>query len=635
MLIVGISAFYHDSAVCIVRDGRIVAAAQEERFSRKRHDSRFPGGALRYCLDAARVSIDDVDHIGFYEKPHLKFDRILASYASYFPKGFATFQPAMESWFGAKLWLPALIKQEILALSPTKGKRMHWDGRIVFSEHHAAHAASAFYPSPFRESAILTVDGVGEWATTTLATGRLDERSVPHIEFLSELRYPDSLGMLYAAFTSFLGFKVNSGEYKVMGLAPYGKPRYRDLILETLVDLRGDGSFKLNMDYFSFPYGREMTRKEFGELFELPPRPAESLLTQRHFDIAASLQAVTNVAVERMGSHAHNATGLRKLCMAGGVALNCVANGVLWKNGPFDDIWIQPAAGDAGGALGVAFYIWHEVLGERKISMGEPSQDLMQGSHLGPAFGSREIKELLDLRGIPYRELAESDIPAVGADLLAKQLVVGWFQGRMEFGPRALGGRSILGDPRSPHMQSLMNLKIKYRESFRPFAPSVLRERVVDWFDLDAKPGSELGKRGSGYDSPYMLLVAHLRGDKRIPMTAEEEEMFGIEKLKVVRSLIPACTHVDYSARIQTVDRVRNARYFDLISAFSELTGVPILINTSFNVRGEPIVCTPADALKCFLGTGIDALLIENLLVLKSEIPEGSKRPYEREFELD
>ena len=635
MLIVGISAYYHDSAACIIRDGVILAAAQEERFSRKKHDSRFPTGALHYCLDAAGVSIDDVDLIGFYEKPHLKFERIIASYATHFPKGFDTFQPAMETWLGSKLWLPRIIKEQLLALSPSEGRRMRWDGRLMFSEHHAAHAASAFYPSPFREAAILTVDGVGEWATTTLAVGRINERRVPRIDFLSELRYPDSLGMLYAAFTSYLGFKVNSGEYKVMGLAPYGTPRYAGLILERLLDLRDDGSFRLNMDYFSFPYARVMVREEFADMFGLPARSAESLLTETHFDIAASLQEVTNTVIHRMAKHLHRHTGSKKLCMAGGVALNCVANGLLWKDGPFDDIWIQPAAGDAGGALGVAFYIWHEVLGERKAAPEPSGRDLMNGSCLGPAFSASQIRAVLQERGIPYRELPSGDVATEAAKLLAQESVVGWFQGRMEFGPRALGARSILGDPRSPNMQRLMNLKIKYRESFRPFAPSVLREKVSEWFDIDGKEGSQLGRPGRGYDSPYMLLVAPVREDKCIPMTGDEQKLFGIDKLNVTRSVIPAVTHVDYSARIQTVESEGNPRFHDLLTAFAELTGVPVLINTSFNVRGEPIVCTPDDALSCFLGTGLDALIMENVIVRKSDVPAGMRLDYKGCFDSD
>lgn len=634
MLIVGISAYYHDSAVCIIRDGVIATAAQEERFSRRKHDSRFPAGALRSCLEVAGVSIDEVDYIGFYEKPHLKFERILASYATNFPNGFDTFQQAMETWLGSKLWLPRIIKEQIVALSPSKGKRMRWDGRLIFSEHHAAHAASAFYPSPFREAAILTVDGVGEWATTTVALGHLDGRRVPRVDFLNELRYPDSLGMLYAAFTSFLGFKVNSGEYKVMGLAPYGTPRSADLILEHLLHVEEDGSFRLNMEYFSFPYSRTMVTKEFADLFGIPPRTPESLLTEAHFDIAASLQAVTNNVIQRMATHAHRQTGSRKLCLAGGVALNCVANGAVWKQDLFDDIWIQPAAGDAGGALGVALYIWHEVLGERRVG-ASARRDLMMGSYLGPKFDDSQIKAVLDERRLPYRELAGQDVAVVVAEMLARGSIVGWFQGRMEFGPRALGARSILGDPRSPAMQRVMNLKIKYRESFRPFAPSVLRENVVEWFEFDGKEGSQLGHPGRGYDSPYMLLVAQVREDKCIPMSIEEENLFGIDKLNVARSVIPACTHVDYSARIQTVDRETNPRFHQLLTAFAALTGIPVLINTSFNVRGEPIVCSPEDALNCFLGTEIDALIMENVMVLKSDMPPEMRLDYRDRFASD
>ncbi|MGI8402131.1 MAG: carbamoyltransferase family protein [Gemmatimonadaceae bacterium] len=634
MLILGISAFFHDSAACIVRDGVVVAAAQEERFSRKKHDPGFPTKAIQYCLAAAGATFDDVDHVGFYEKPHLKFERILANYAISFPKGFETFKRAVPNWFESKLWLPSLITDELVRLSPSAGKRIKWGGRLVFSEHHAAHAASAFYPSPFREAAILTVDGVGEWATTTLAEGTTDDRRIPRIEFLSELRYPDSLGMLYAAFTAYLGFKVNSGEYKVMGLAPYGTPRFAPLILEKLVELLPDGSFRLNMEYFSFPYDWVMVRDSFSSLFGLPPRSSETLLTETHFDIASSLQHVTNTIVYRMANHLQAQTGKRKLCMAGGVALNCVANGLLWSNGPFEDIWIQPAAGDAGGALGVALYIWHDVLRERRAgSAGD--KDLMQGAYLGPSFQPIEIKSALNDRGIIYKELDYDEITDVAANLLRDQAVIGWFQGRMEFGPRALGARSILGDARSPRMQRTMNLKIKYRESFRPFAPSVLREHVSEWFDLEAKQGSQLGRPGEGYDSPYMLLVAQVRADKCAPMSAEEHELFGIDKLNVVRGAIPACTHVDYSARIQTVDAQTNPRFHALLSAFNEKCGVPLLVNTSFNVRGEPIVCTPNDAINCFLGTELDALIMENILVLKADIPKRMRLDYKARFSLD
>ena len=635
MLILGISSFFHDSAACLLRDGSIVAAAQEERFTRKKHDSGFPEHAIRFCLSAAGVTIDDIDLIGFYEKPHLKFERILASYAESFPNGFETFQRAIPSWFGSKLWLPSLITNELLALSPSAGDRMRWDRRLIFSEHHAAHAASAFYASPFQEAAILTVDGVGEWATTTLGQGKIDERRVPRIDFLSELRYPDSLGMLYAAFTAYLGFKVNSGEYKVMGLAPYGTPRFTSLILEHLIELRPDGSFRLNMQHFSFPYDWVMVRESFTELFQLSSRTSETLLTEKHFDIAASLQEVTDIVVCRMAEHLRRRTGQRQLCMAGGVALNCVTNGVLWRSSPFDDIWIQPAAGDAGGALGVALYIWHDVLGERKSSRGPRGGDLMQGCYLGPAFSATEIKLALDRRGIRYRELDDASIGDTVADLLASEAIVGWFQGKMEFGPRALGARSILGDPRSPGTQRTMNLKIKYRESFRPFAPSVMREHVSEWFDLDGKPGSQLGAPGHGYDSPYMLLVAPVKAEKCVAMSDDEKRLFGIEKLNVVRSSIPACTHVDYSARIQTVDRATNPRYHAMLASFAAKTGTPLVVNTSFNVRGEPIVCTPDDAINCFLGTEIDALVMENVLVLKAEVPEAMRTDYKEGFDLD
>lgn len=635
MYILGISAFFHDSAACLLRDGVIAAAAQEERFTRRKQDAGFPAHAIEACLRQEGITFDDVDYVGFYEKTHLKFERIIRNYANFHPRGYDTFQHAIPNWLKSKLWQPGYIKSRLVDLSPTRGASMRWDGRLIFCEHHFSHAASAFYPSPFRDAAIVTLDGVGEFCTTSLAAGSTDDRGVPRVDFISEIRYPDSLGMLYAAVTAYLGFKVNSGEYKVMGLAPYGTPKYASLMLEKLIDLRDDGSFRLNMEYFSFPYSNEMVTPAFWRLFDLEPRKSEGRLTQKHFDIAASIQEVCNVAVRRIGEHVHRVTGSRNLCMAGGVALNCVANGLLWRDGPFTDIWIQPAAGDAGGAVGVAQYIWHDVLGERK-SLTAQGRDLMQGAYLGPSFSAEEIRLAIEKRNLKYTCLEDEQVPEIVADYLTREWIVGWFQGRMEFGPRALGARSILGDPRSPGMQKTMNLKIKYRESFRPFAPSVVRERVGEWFYLSGKTGSMLGGNdGAGYDSPYMLLVAPVRDEHTTPMTEEQQRLFGIDKLNVPRSSIPACTHVDYSARIQTVDGETNPRYHKLIDEFGRRTGVPMVVNTSFNVRGEPIVCSPDDALNCFLGTDIDVLVLENFVLLKSDVPESMKLDYKNRFALD
>jgi carbamoyltransferase len=635
MYILGISAFFHDSAACLVRDGVVVAAAQEERFTRRKHDNRFPRAAVECCLRSAGITLDDVDHVAFYEKPHLKFERILSTYADFYPKGFGTFLQAIPAWVNGKFRLPEMLASSLLDLSPSRGRQMKWEGRLIYPEHHHSHAASAYFPSPFSEAAIMVLDGVGEWSSTTLAVGRMNDRRVPGIEFIREIRYPHSLGMLYSAFTYYLGFKVNSGEYKVMGLAPYGEPRYTELILDRLIEVKPDGSYRLNLDHFTFPFDHIMINSRFDELFELPRRTPEALLTQKHFDIAASLQKVTERVVSRIGAYLHGETGLPALCMAGGVALNCVANGELLRSGPFRDLWIQPAAGDAGGALGAALYVWHEVLGERRVPPAAGERDLMQGSYLGPRFTDAEIREVLQRRGIPFHVLTSDEVPERAAELLASEQVVGWFQGRMEFGPRALGARSIIGDARSRHMQKTMNLKIKYRESFRPFAPTVLRERVQDWFGLAGRDGAVLGGPDSGYDSPYMLLVAPVRADRCNEMTSEEQQLFGIDKLNVVRSQIPSCTHVDYSARIQTVSPSTNPRYHRMIQAFERRTGVPVIVNTSFNVRGEPIVCTPEDALNCFLGTEMDALMLENTLVLKSEVPDGLKVDYKDRFELD
>ena len=606
MHILGISAFYHDSAACLVSDGEIIAAAQEERFTRKKHDHRFPVNAAQYCLKEAGISVDQLSHVGFYDKPLLKFERLLETYIGYAPSGIRSFIKAMPLWLKEKLWIPDIIKKEL-----------GYSGSVLFSEHHESHAASAFYPSPFNEAAILTMDGVGEWATSSYGVGHDNE-----IELLAELQFPHSLGLLYSAFTYYTGFRVNSGEYKVMGLAPYGEPKYVDKILGELIDLKEDGSLALNMKYFNFCQGLTMTNSYFNELFGGPPRKPESQVTQREMDIARSIQDVTEEAMLRMARHVHKKTGKKNLCMAGGVALNCVGNGRILREGPFEKIWIQPAAGDAGGAIGVALTIWHRHLGKVRSLNGHHS-DSMKAGLLGPRFSEQEIEEFLNSKGIPYRRLAEEDVAREAARILADGHVVGWFQGRMEFGPRALGARSILGDPRSPKMQSLMNLKIKFRESFRPFAPSVLYDHVSDYFDMKC-------------DSPYMLLVAPVREDKRLSRSSEEKDLFGIERLNVPRSVIPAVTHVDYSARVQTVCREGNPKYYELIRAFHELTECPVLVNTSFNVRGEPIVCTPEDAYRCFMRTEMDYLVMETFLLDKRAQGElKGDTDWRTEFQLD
>lgn len=633
--VLGLSAFFHDSAACLLRDGHIVAAAQEERFTRKKFDSSFPVRAGQFCLQQAGITFDEVDYVGFYEKPLRKFERIIRVYAESFPKGMETFRKAIAEWAWRKLWTPGVIKSNLLALSPTDGQQMKWDGETAFSEHHVAHAASAYFPSPFSEAAILTLDGVGEWATTSLGTGKLDDRGVPRVTILQEIHYPDSLGLLYSAFTYLLGFKVNAGEYKLMGLAPYGSPRYVDLILKELIDVAEDGSYQLNLAYFSFPYAAVMINRGFCKLFNLPPRRPEAPFLQKHLDIAASIQVVTEMVVQRSASHLYRQTGMRRLCLAGGVALNCVSNGKLLRDSPFEDIWIQPAAGDAGGALGAALFVWHEVLGGRRPPPLGESQDLMQGSLLGPEYSSTEVEEALQRRGLPFRRVASDELSEVTGGMLVDGMVVGWFQGRMEYGPRALGARSILGDARSREMQRIMNVKIKYRESFRPFAPAVLREKVADWFELNGKNASLLGGPDEGYDSPYMLLVANVKADKCLETTADEQQAFGIDKLNFVRSKIPACTHVDYSARIQTVTQESNRLFYDLLRAFNEKTGVPLLVNTSFNIRGEPIVCTPDEAINCFLGTDMDALVLGTYVVIKSEMPQDVLVDYRSKFALD
>jgi len=612
MNILGISAYYHDSAVALVQSGTIVAAAQEERFSRKKHDARFPRHALGYCLDAAGLRLADIDDVVFYDKPLVKFERLLETYLAYAPHGLRSFMAAMPVWLKEKLYLKSTLKQELAALGGVAEKDLP---PLLFAQHHQSHAASAFYPSPFEEAAVLCLDGVGEWATTTVWRGRGNR-----LEPLWEIDFPHSLGLLYSAFTYYTGFKVNSGEYKLMGLAPYGEPRYVDLILHHLIDLKDDGTFRLDMRYFNYCTGLTMTNKRFDRLFGGAPRTAETDLTQREMDIAASIQKVTEEVVLRLGKTIRQETGIERLCLAGGVALNCVANGELLRSGVFKDIWIQPAAGDAGGALGAALVAWYDKYDRPRPLTGS---DCMSGSYLGPDYPADEIRRQLEAAGACYEELDEVTLVERVADLLAAQQVVGWHQGRMEFGPRALGARSILGDPRAPKMQSVMNLKIKYRESFRPFAPSVLAERVGDYFELD-RP------------SPYMLLVAPVTEQLRIAMTPEQERLFGIDRLNVPRSRLPAITHVDYSARIQTVHRETNPRYHALLTRFNDKTGCAVLVNTSFNVRGEPVVCTPADAYRCFMRTGMDYLAVGNFLLAKTRQPAPvGDDSWKQEFALD
>ena len=588
--ILGISAFYHDSAACLVRDGEIVAAAQEERFTRRKHDHSFPRRAVAYCLEAGGVSAGDLAAVAFYDKPWIKFERLLETYLAFAPAGLPSFLKAMPLWLKEKLWMGELIKKEV-----------GFGGDVVFPEHHQSHAASAFFPSPFERAAILTMDGVGEWATASWGVGAGNR-----VDLKFELRFPHSLGLLYTAFTYYTGFKVNSGEYKVMGLAPYGEPKYVGRILDELVDLKNDGSLRLNMKYFNYCQGLTMTSRAFNDLFGGPPRKPESPLTQREMDLARSMQDVTEEAMLRMARHIKRETGERNLCLAGGVALNCVGNGKILRESIFERLWIQPAAGDAGGALGAALFAWHQVLGNARRVEGP--RDRQRGSYLGPAFSSDEIEGWLQRRGLPYRRHSHAEVPDRVAELIARRKVVGFLSGRMEFGPRALGARSILGDARSPEMQALMNLKIKFRESFRPFAPACLREDVGEFFELDR-------------ESPYMLLVAPVRERRRVAMTAEQEALFGIEKLNVPRSDIPAVTHVDYSARVQTVSADDHPQFHKVIEAFKRRTGYGIVVNTSFNVRGEPIVCTPEDAYLCFMRTEMDALVLEDCVLLKEEQP--------------
>ncbi len=610
MRILGISAFYHDSAAALVEDGRIVAAAQEERFTRRKHDPRFPAAAARYCLEAAGCGLEGIDHVAFYEKPFLKFERLLETYFALAPKGFGSFRRAMPLWIKDKLFQKSMLRDAVRQL-PGGGR---WNGSLLFTEHHQSHAASAFFPSPFDSAAVLTMDGVGEWCTTSLGHGEGNR-----LEIIKEIHFPHSLGLLYSAFTYYTGFKVNSGEYKLMGLAPYGEPRFAQAIFDNLIDLRADGSFQLDQRYFDYAAGLTMTSPAFDALFGGPPRRPEQQLTQREMDLAASIQAVTEEVVLRLARHARSVTGERALCLAGGVALNCVANGKLHRAGIFDDIWVQPAAGDAGGALGAALAGWYQFGGQpRRVAGG----DAMQGAYLGPHYAEADIVARLAAAGARFDCLEPDLVTATTADALAEGKAVGWMQGRMEFGPRALGNRSILGDPRSPTMQRLLNLKVKYRESFRPFAPSVLREDVADWFEFDD-------------DSPYMLMVGDVVAQRRHGMTEDQQALFGIDKLNVARSEIPAVTHIDYSARIQTVHRETNPRYWALLSSFKQRTGCPLLVNTSFNVRGEPIVATPEDAFGCFMGTEIERLVIGNCILRKEAQDPALAHDYKARFDLD
>jgi carbamoyltransferase len=608
--ILGVSAFYHDSAAALVIDGNIAAAAQEERFTRKKHDAGFPENAIRYCLDHADITLADVDFVVFYDKPFLKFERLLETYLSFAPKGFQSFKTAIPIWLKEKLFQKDLLRKQFRAFY----EDFDWQDKLLFAEHHQSHAASAFFPSPFKDAVVLTMDGVGEWATTSVGVGHGNK-----LDMVKEIHFPHSLGLLYSAFTYYTGFRVNSGEYKVMGLAPYGEPKFKDLIMNNLLDVKDDGSFRLDQSYFDYCTGLRMTNANFDELFGGPARTPDELLTQRHMDLAASVQAVTEEVVLRLTRNLAKETGQKNLCLAGGVALNCVANGTVLRDGAFENIWVQPAAGDAGGALGAAFaahYLFQDQ--PRHVTNG----DAMQGAYLGPAFEQNDIETRLTNIGGEFRTLGDEELIDATAAALQDGKAVGWFQGRMEFGPRALGGRSILGDPRSAEMQKTLNLRVKYRESFRPFAPSVLREDVGQWFEMDA-------------DSPYMLMVADVVENRRRQMTAEEEALFGIEKLNVPRSDIPAVTHVDYSARIQTVHAETNPHYHALLTRFKQRTGCPVLVNTSFNVRGEPIVCTPEDAFRCFMGSDIEVLVVGNAILLKHEQNPELRQDYKNAFELD
>ena len=610
--ILGLSAYYHDSAAALLVDGEAIAAAQEERFTRRKHDARFPRHAIEYCLAEGGLTLDQVDYIAFYDKPFLKFERLLETYIANAPRGFRSFQIAMPVWIREKLFQKDLMQKELKAIQ----KGVKTSDKILFAEHHYSHAASAYYPSPFDEAVVLTLDGVGEWATTTVAVGRGAE-----LEIKKELHFPHSLGLLYSAFTYYTGFKVNSGEYKVMGLAPYGEPRFKDLITDKLMDLKEDGTFRLDQSYFDYATGLTMTNDKFADLFGVPVRKAEEApLEQVHMDLAASVQAVTEEVVLRMTRALAAEYGIPNLCMAGGVALNCVANGKILRDGAFKDIWIQPAAGDAGGSLGAAYAAWHQELGNARCQNN--ARDGMKGAYLGPVFAQEEIERRLSAVGAVFETREDDAVIAATADALVEGKAVGWMSGRMEFGPRALGARSILGDPRSETMQKVLNLKVKFRESFRPFAPSVLREDMTDWFDLD-------------YDSPYMLLVDFVRDDRRREMTDKEKALFGIEKLNVKRSDIPAVTHIDYSARIQTVHQDTNPRYHALITAFKQRSGCPVLVNTSFNVRGEPIVCTPEDAFRCFMGTDIEHLTVGCAILRKENQNPALAEDYKHKYDLD
>lgn len=611
MRVLGISAFYHDSAAAVIRDGEIAAAAQEERFTRKKHDPGFPSHAVEYCLSQERVTLDQIDYIVFYDKPFLKFERLLETYLAFAPRGLRSFQMAAPLWIREKLFQKRLLSR---ALEAQTGTTFDWERRLLFTEHHLSHAASAFFPSPFNEAAVLTMDGVGEWATTSLARGEGN-----HVSITQEIHFPHSLGLLYSAFTYYTGFKVNSGEYKVMGLAPYGEPRYAKLLLADVIDIKEDGSFHLNVDYFDYCTGLKMTSKKFDNLFGGPPRKPDEPLTQRHMDLAASVQTVVEEVLLRMTRSLARETGSSNLCLAGGVALNCVANGKILRDGRFKSIWIQPAAGDAGGAVGAALAVYYLYAGRERTVDG---CDAMQGAYLGPEFSQDDIEKRLTVAGAKFNIVDDDTLIKTTVEALEAEKAVGWFQGRMEFGPRALGARSILADARSPRMQSMLNLKVKYRESFRPFAPSVLREDLAEWFELDA-------------DSPYMLLVADVAGTRRTPMTLEQQKLFAIEKLHVPRSSIPAVTHVDYSARIQTVHRNTNPRYHALLTAFKARTGCPVLVNTSFNVRGEPIVCSPEDAFHCFMGTELDVLAAGNCVLRKEDQVPALQHNYASRFELD
>jgi carbamoyltransferase len=612
MRVLGISAYYHDSAAALLEDGRIIAAAQEERFTRKKHDARFPKNAIGYCLAERGIGLADVDHVAFYDKPFLKFERLLETYVAFAPRGFKSFRMSVPLWLREKLFQKDLLGTELREYD----ERFDSQKRLKFSEHHFSHAASAFYASPFHEAVVLTMDGVGEWATTSVALGRGEQ-----LEVVKELHFPHSLGLLYSAFTYYTGFKVNSGEYKLMGLAPYGEPRYVDAILGNLIDVKPDGTFRLNQDYFDYCTGLTMTNARFDALFGQPARKADEKLTQFHMDIAASIQAVTEEVVLRMTRALADETGVRNLCLAGGVALNCVANGKVLRDNKFRNVWIQPASGDAGGAVGAALGVYHRDLGRPRLPVNGAA-DGMRGSYLGPRFTQAEVERRLRAAGAKFTVIEDEALLDATVEALVAEKAVGWFQGRMEFGPRALGGRSILGDPRSASMQKTLNLKVKYRESFRPFAPSVLREDVAEWFDLDA-------------DSPYMLLVADVKKERRRDMTAEERALFGIDKLNVPRSDIPAVTHVDYSARVQTVHRETNPRYHALLKKFKERTGCPVLVNTSFNVRGEPIVGSPEDAFRCFMGSEIEVLVVENCFLRKEDQDPALKLDYKNAFELD